>query len=429
MSKSTVERIAEGKVRVTITADAAEVDKAIEVAKAIVAGLKERPLGPKQLGRNPEETEVNAVRQRATRAIAESGIKRAVDMHGLRLASNPKSELEALVEEGKPYSFSLELETVPEFELEGYENLVVTYDADTTVTDADIDARLEEIRGRSAQVEKDSGKPVSANDILEISFTSYLDGEAYEGNTATGYTYIMGSEYLPKAFEAGLLGMKAGESRSIEFTVPQDYGNPEIEGKQARFDVEVNRVSTVTLPEVDDAFAQEFGYEDLAFWRNKIKGELASMAEGEIEERKEKAAREALADCLLGQPDDAMVDAHAEKMLQAFKLDLKNQGTDFAEYCRFLNLTEQDVKEEMKIEGRVLLREGLALEGLFRALGFQIDDAALQETVTQLSEESGMPQAVSYEEFNQEQQAAVREMTMHRMATEWLLEHATFQAA
>lgn len=429
MSKSTVTRTADARVRVDIEVSVAEVDKAIETAKIVVEGLKERPLGVKQLGEDPQATEANAIAVRATRSVAEAGIRQAVDAHGIRLAQNPKADIEHLVEQGEPYSFTIELATVPEFDLVGYEDLVVEYDASCEVTDDDVDARLEEIRGRSATVEKDSDKPVSDNDIVEISFVSYLDGEEYEGNTAKGYSYTVGSEYLPRAFEEGLIGLRSGDSKSIEFTLPAEYGNEELAGKTARFDVEVGRVAHCELPDVDDAFAREFGYEDLAFWKNKIKGELAAMKEGGVADKREKAAREALADCMRGTVDDATIDAHARKMLEAFKLDLRNQGTDFVEYCRFLGLTEASVLEEMKEESHVLLRENLALESLFRARGFQISAADLQETVVQLAEEGGMPQSVSYEEFNQEQQAAVREMTMHRMATEWLLENVTFKAA
>lgn len=403
-----------------------EVNKALERARVLVTELSKRPLGSKQLGADPEQTKENAVRVRATREIAEGAIRKAVEEYNLRLASNPKSELEELVEQDKPYSFTVAVEVVPEFELEEFDKLTVSYDANLTVSDEEVDQRLEEIRSRSASVEKDSSAPISDNDIVDISFESFIDGEAYEGSTAKGYAYTMGSLYLPADFEAGLMGLKAGDSASIEFVVPEDYGNDDIAGKKARFDVTINRVASCTLPDVDDTFAKDFGYESLGAWKEKIHGELKAQKEGEIEERKEKSARELLASKLLGRPDASMIDAAVERMFQAFKTDLKQQGIDFVEYCRFLNLTEKSVKEEMREEAQGMLLENLALESLFRKQGMKINDTELNKTVAQLAEDSGMPQSVSFLEFNKEQQDAIREMTMHRMATEWLLENSEF---
>ncbi|WP_165172344.1 trigger factor [Adlercreutzia sp. ZJ242] len=427
MGESIVTKLDSKRRRIDLVVDEADVARAVKRARATVGELSRRPLGVKQLGENPEQTKENAVLSRATREVAESAIRAAVEEHGLRLSANPKSEIAAFVQEGQPFSFSVEVEVVPEFDLKPFDKLVVRFEADTAVSDEDVDARLEEIRGRSATVEKDSAKPISENDIVELSFESFVEGKPYEGSSVKGYAYAVGSELLPAAFEAGLVGMTAGQSKTIEFTVPSDFANPAIAGKDARFDVVVNRVASCSLPELDDAFAQEFGYEDLAFWRNKIKAELAVQREAEVEDAREKAARETLADLLEGGPDDAMIDASAQRMLQAFKADLKKQGVDFAEYSRFLNLTEADVLSEMREESSTVLRENLALESLFRLRGLKVTDAELRQTVAQLAEDSGMPAGVAFEEFNQEQQAALREMTMHRMATDWIMEHAVFE--
>lgn len=428
MSNETITKIKNDRLCVDFTVAAEEVDKAIENAERLVAALKERPLGEKQLGDDPEQTTRNAVLSRATRAVAEKAIKRAIESRNIRLTSNPKTEIENLVVPGMPYLFSIELDIVPEYDVVGYEDLVITYDADDEVTEQDVQARLEEIQGRSAEVERDSDKPIDDNYIVELSFDSFIDGESYDGSAARGYTYTVGSGQLPAAFEDGLKGMRSGEKKTIEFVVPQDYANPDIAGKSARFDVVVGRVAACELPRIDEDFAKSFGYESLDYWKDKIARELRAQRKYELEDRREKAAREAIARCMDAEVPADLVNARAEQLLQAFKQDLSNQGTSFEEYCRFLGLTEKDVRDEMREESATLVRENLALEGLFRSLGYELDDQEVQKTVTDLAEESGAPASTSFAEFNQEQQMAIREMTMHRMATEWLMSHATFVA-
>lgn len=429
MSNETITKIGNDKLCVDFFIDAAEVDRAIENAERLVAALKERPLGKRQLGSDPEQTTRNAVLSRATRAVAESAIKEVIEAKNIRLTKNPKVEIENLVVPGVPYLFSIELDIVPEYDISGFENLIVMYQAQDEVSDEDVEQRLEEIQGRCAEVERDSKKPIADNYIVELSFESFIDGEPYEGSVAEGYTYAVGSGQLPDAFEEGLRGLRTGDEKSIEFDIPDDYENSEIAGKRARFDVSIGRVAACELPEIDDAFAEEFGYESLGFWKEKIREELSTQKEHEIEDRREKAAREALADCLKESISTDLINARAEQLLLAFKQDLSNQGTSFEEYCRFLGLSERDVRDEMREESAELVRENLALEALFRSLGYELNDEEIQKTVTDLAEESGAPASTSINEFNQEQQMAIREMTMHRMATEWLMSHAKFVEA
>lgn len=424
--RSTLKRKSASKVLVTVNASTTEVGEALGKARDVVLNLKKRPLGAKQLGENPEETERNAVATRATRDVAERGIRQAVEEHGLRLSANPKADLDTLVADGEAYTFTVELDVVPEFDLVDYENMTVAVDSNLEVTPEDIDARLELVRGRASHVEKDSNKPISENDIVELSFESYLDGEAYQGSSVQGYSYTMGSRDLPETFEQGLMGLTSGDKKTIEFVVPADYPNQDIAGKRARFDVHVGRVASCTLPSVDDDFAREFGYVSLAAWREKIENELVREKEGDYQLRCEKAVREELGRHLVGSIDDVMIDAHAERMLAAFKADLEQQGIAFDEYCRFLNLSEKSVREGMRDESEALLRENLALESLFRALGFSVSEEDVWATVENMTLSGDMNASGLLSDFSADQRSALQEMTVHRMATEWLMNHVAF---
>ena len=80
----------------------------------------------------------------------------------------------------------------------------------------------------------------------------------------------------------------------------------------------------------------------------------------------------------------------------------------------------------MREESATLVRENLALEALFRALKLNASEDETRQTFSLLAQEGGMPPGTVFEELDEAQKAAIREMTMHRMATDWLLEHATF---
>lgn len=426
MIEGTLERVnaTERKARIVVAREA--VDKAFDNARFEIQKLKMRPLGEKQLGLDPRATEENATATRATRQIAETQCRAFVDEHGLRLIANPKIEVKELAVEGEEFAFEATLSVVPEYLLKDHANLVVEVPKDIVATDEDIDARLGEVRSRSAQETKKSTAPIGSGDVVRVSFENFLDGEAYEGNVVHGYNYEMGSLELPAAFEEGLLGLVQGDDKTIDFVVPEDFPNEEIAGRRARFDVHVDEVTSRVLPEVDDAFAQGFGYEDLAAWREKLRVSISQEKEGIYEMNCEKRAREELADRLDGEPDSAMVKLQTERMLQAFRQELSGQGIQFEEYCSMLNLTEDQIKQNMEEEAGQMLRENLALESLFRELGQEIGEDDLQTTLSQMALETGASAFGPLGELSFDQKGALREMTMHRLATEWLMNNASF---
>lgn len=430
MSKSRVEKLSKSRVRVRFTVEPAEVDMALASAKTIVDDLQKRPLGVKQVGENKAETVERAILSRATRAVAEDAIKQLVEEGGIRLTSNPKADLEEFVEAGRPFEFEIELAIVPQYELFSYDPVEIVVDDSFVATAEEVSARLEEVRSRSAEVEKNSNKPIAAaNDVVELSFESFIDGRTYKGSRASSFSYTMGSKSLPQAFEDGLVGMVVGEEKAIEFVVPVDYANAEIAGKLARFDVKVGRVASCTLPEIDEEFARSFGYESLAAWKEKMACEISREKESRYQGSVEASARAALAERLVGELEDGMIDAQAESMFSAFKADLEQQGVQFAEYCRFLGLTESMVREEMRCESELILRENLALESLFRYLNLSVSEEDIQVTADMLAKESGMGEPLLLSNLLPQQRDALREMTIHRMATERLLETALVKSA
>ena len=428
-SEAKIERVDAQTVRMDITVPNSEVDEAIEKARKTVDALKVRPLGAKQVGDDPELAAERAVANRATRSVVENAVREVVASNGLRLTANPQLDLSETVVAGRDFSFSLEASVVPELTIEPFDRLTVRLEQAELVSEEDVDARFEEILIRSASVEKGSSEPVGPDDLVRISFTSTIDGEAYVGNSAEGVGYQMGSLMLPQAFEDGLIGMCAGDEKVVEFVIPSDFGNDEIAGKQAHFDVKVSDVAKVVRPELNDEFAREFGYRDLAHFRETLRGRIAEERDASMDEQREKRAREELAARLIGDVPDTLAQAQSLRMLEAFKLQMKQQGVEFSEYCSYLGITEQDVLAEMREQAAEDVRENLALEALFRHMGIEMTEADKKRTADELAFDSGVSPESLFAEMGQDKQAAIEEMTQHRLATEWLLDHCDFEIA
>ncbi len=79
-------------------------------------------------------------------------------------------------------------------------------------------------------------------DLVIIDFVGKVDGVAFDGGTATDYSYVLGSNLFIPGFEEQIIGMKKGEQRVIKVTFPEEYQSEEVAGKDATFDVVMKRI-------------------------------------------------------------------------------------------------------------------------------------------------------------------------------------------
>ncbi len=147
------------------------------------------------------------------------------------------------------------LKELPEYKgLEVYESVV-------EVTDDAIQEQIDQAAEDNATMKEKKGK-IKSGDTVNIDYTGKVDGEEFDGGSATGYDLEIGSGTFIDGFEDQLIGHKKGQEFTIEVTFPETYTvNEDLAGKDATFDIVINSVSEEVIPTVDDAFVQEyFGY-------------------------------------------------------------------------------------------------------------------------------------------------------------------------
>lgn len=161
---------------------------------------------------------------------------------------------------GDEFKFTATFEIYPEIKLGDLTKLAVTK-PQTTITDADIDAMLERLRRQRASWQP-VDRPARLDDQVKIDFTGSIDGEPFEGGKGEDMPLVLGSKRMIEGFEDQLLKISAGETRTLKVTFPKDYGNADLQGKKAEFEVLCRAVEEQILPEPDEAFAKSFGAAD-----------------------------------------------------------------------------------------------------------------------------------------------------------------------
>jgi len=222
------------------------------------------------------------IRQDVMEAVLPEHFRSAIAEKQLKPVSQPQvTKIE--LEEGKPLRFKAAFEVLPEFSIDGYQEVKVEKPS-TELTDAEVDAELARIRdSRSTMEPVTEDRPLADGDFAQISFTGNF--QPAEGETAseeqqpiTGQDVMVqvGGPNTLDSFNAALRGAKAGQELKFEVSYPPDFGERQLAGKRVAYDLEVKGIKKKIEPEMNDEFAKELGkYESLEDFTNQLREHLA----------------------------------------------------------------------------------------------------------------------------------------------------------
>jgi trigger factor len=265
-----------------VTIPASEIEGRIDVEVKKIAPQVKMP------GFRPGKVPANLVKKmhgdqlhaQAVNDVIRESVDKVMKDNQLRPAMQPKIELAEGYEQGKDADLTVELEVLPEIaapDVDGLklEKLVVP------VTEAQVDEAVANIAGQQKSY-KDAPKTRKAKDgdQIIIDFTGKLDGEEFEGGKAEGAPLVLGSGQFIPGFEEQLVGVKAGDEKTIDVTFPEDYPAENLKGKTAQFDIVVQAVKVEDETKVDDEFAKNLGLESLDKLKELLRGQLEQETSG-----------------------------------------------------------------------------------------------------------------------------------------------------
>lgn len=196
----------------------------------------------------------------------------------------------------------------------------------TQVAEANVDATLQTLRKQRAKYERVE-RAAANGDLVNIDFEGLIAGQPFEGNKAANFTVVLGEARMLPDFEAALVGMKEGETKTFPLTFPQDYADA-VKGKTADFTATINQVAEPKLPPVDAELAKSLGVQDGDVER--LKKEVRENIDKEVAKRVKQSTKEQVMDGLYASATfeipRALLDAEIARMQEAAVADLKQRG-------------------------------------------------------------------------------------------------------
>lgn len=291
---------------------------------------------------------------------------------------------------GKELKFTAEVFVRPDVTLGDYKALEVEV-ARHSVTDEQIDARIEQDRQKGARTTEVEDRPVAEGDTVHLDYAGTVDGVAFEGGTADNQTLKIGSHQFIPGFEEQMVGMNVGEEKDLTVTFPEDYHAEELKGKEAVFHVKVNTIEVTELPELDDDFAADFSdFDTFDAYRENIVKELNEQAEKNYDIAKENAlVQKAVENAQVDIPS-AMIDDQVDYMIREMQMRMAYSGMRFEDYIKYTGQTMDDVKKMYRADAENRVKTDLVLEAIRKAEAIEPSEEDIKKATEEQAERMGM---------------------------------------
>lgn len=284
-----------------------------------------------------------------------------VEQIGIEPVARPVIDVEE-IEKGKDIEIKVNVVIKPDIEIGNYKGLEIKF-ADVEPNEDEINRELENKREQNARFVTIEDRAVKDGDTIKLDFEGKKDGVAFEGGKAEDYTLVIGSKSFIEGFEEQLIGLNMNEEKVIEVTFPENYMEKSLAGQKATFDVKIKEIKEKQLPELDDEFVKDISEFDTI---DELKADISKS----LRERKEKEAirdfendiiDEIVKNSNIDLPKE-MIDTEVDHMFNEFSQNLSYQGLNIEMYTKYLNKTENDLKNEMRAEAEKRVKGSLVLE-------------------------------------------------------------------
>jgi trigger factor len=387
---TTVTELPESRVRVQAEVPAEEVEKRVAVAaRALgrnlrIPGFRKGKVPPpviiQRVGRE-------AVLDEAVRESIAGWYSAAIGAAKVVPVGEPDLDLEDLPAEGEPLRFSIEIGVRPTATLGDYRGLEVGR-RDPEVADEAIDAEVEQLRDRMAKLETVE-RPAETGDFVVMDFLGSIDGVPFGGGEGRDQMVELGSGRLVPGFEDQLAGASAGEEKTVTIDFPDDYGAAELAGKQAEFAVTVKEVKAKELPELDEDFAAEAGFDTIEELREDIRERLAEAQEREIEAEFREAALDAAVAAATVEVPEPLIEARAKEMWDEMAHTLSHQGISREMFLQYANKSEEELTAENREPAERDLRREAVLAAVVEAEGIEASEDDVLESLERAAAAEG----------------------------------------
>lgn len=360
------------------------------------------------------------VRQEILGDVINTSLQSAFEQEKVQPAGQPKIEITQF-ESGKDLEYAAVFEVYPEVALASFDNFSVEKLA-ADITEADIDKMVESLREQQASLSVVE-RAAADGDSVNIDYLGTKDGEEFAGGKAEKQDLVLGSNSMIPGFEDGVVGLSAGDKKTLSLSFPEDYHAEELKGAAVEFAVTVNSVSEKVLPEVNEELLKKFGADhgDLVKFREDIKKNMVRELATAVKNKVKTSVMDQLLEANAVELPKALIasetDALRDQMMQQFGGMQQNKDLDLK------SLLPDDMFKE-QADRRVGL--GLLLSEVVKENKLSVDADKVRVAIEELAASYDDPQEViNYYNQNPQLKSGMEASVLEDMVVDLIMGQAT----
>lgn len=272
------------------------------------------------------------------------------------------------------------------------------------VSDETIMTRIEELASAQAPfVNVEEDRALVSGDTALIDFEGFVDGEAFEGGKAEGFSLRLGSGQFIPGFEDQVIGMKKDEEKTIDVTFPENYGGAKLAGKPAQFKVKVQAIQTKEAVTIDDELAKKMlpGFEDatLEMLKEKVKEQIQSEEMSRIyNDELKPTLMETFVKALTIDLPEFIVEQEMDMALNKKAREMSNEEI---EALRNDQEKVKELRETFREDANRAVKATFIVDALARAENVSVNEQELMQTIYFEALQLGQDPAAVYKQYQE----------------------------
>ncbi|MDR0197487.1 MAG: trigger factor [Oscillospiraceae bacterium] len=310
----------------------------------------------------------------AVNGIYKTAVPDVVDELELDLVDSPSVEVLS-VSKDDGVSFKARFVVKPEVSISDYKGLNVEI-SKVEVTESDVDAQIEKMRGDNARILDVTDRPVKNGDAVTLDFEGFCEGEAFEGGAARDFKIEVGKGNFIPGFEEQIVGKSIGEDFEINVTFPEDYHAEGLAGKEAVFKCKIREISEKELAELDDEFVKDVSeFDTLDELRGDIRSKLREVGEKIHDVALEREIAEKTVSLMNADIPEVMFENRIDEMVRDWSYRHKIKPGDYADIN---GITIEQFRDNFREIAERQVKFRLALEKIAELEGIQVTEEELE---------------------------------------------------
>ncbi len=258
-------------------------------------------------------------------------------------------------------------------------------------TDEEVEEELKRVQNRNSRMIEITDRPAQMDDITNIDFEGFVDGEAFEGGKAAGHELKLGSGAFIPGFEEQIVGRNIGDEFDVVVTFPEDYHAENLKGKEATFKCKLNSLKYNELPTLDDEFAKDVSeFDTLDEYKADIKAKIEENHKKHADSHVDEALINALIEKLQADIPECMFENEVENLVRDYDNRLRMNGLDLQTYFKYTGLDLDKLRAQMRPDAERQVKTRLALEKIAALENIVVSEEETEEEYKRLAEMYGM---------------------------------------